>query len=105
MAGLSHDEAAFDRMVCDYDLRPLAARMSMPGLAADWLHDRVLDRPAESYDRLVLRSGEVTDRSRPSADDGHRALGVGRDVLADRAEHEPREAAVAARADHEHVGL
>src|SRR3954451_14383560 len=39
-----------------------------------------------------------------STDDSHRALGVRRDVLADRAENEAREAAVAARADHQQVG-
>src|SRR3954452_8168169 len=39
-----------------------------------------------------------------STNDGHRALGVRRDVLAHRAEDEAREAAVTAGADHQQVG-
>jgi pimeloyl-ACP methyl ester carboxylesterase len=114
MAGLFHDEPAFDELVARYDLRPLIAEMQVPwqviggtadelsptgwvdelarlcpaptsvtryagarhsmtetpatalgpnwrGLTVDWLHDRVLDRPAQDEHRLVTAGGEVVD--------------------------------------------
>jgi alpha-beta hydrolase superfamily lysophospholipase len=115
LAGLYHDEDAFDAMTPGYDLRPLITGMSVPwhivgggadelsppswvdemarlcpapvsrvsyagarhsmtespatalgpswrGLAVDWLHDRVMGKPAVSHNRLVTTAGEVTDR-------------------------------------------
>lgn len=114
MAGLFHDEPAFDELVRGYDLRPLIAEMQVPwqvvggtadelsptawvdelvrvcpapssvtryaggrhsltetpatalgpswrGLTVDWLHDRVLGRPAEDSHRLVTPSGDVVE--------------------------------------------
>jgi dienelactone hydrolase len=114
MAGLYHDEDAFDAMTAGYDLRPLISGMSVPwqvvgggadelsppswvaemarlcpapvsrvsyagarhsmtespatalgpswrGLAVDWLHDRVIGKPAVSRDRLVTTAGDVVD--------------------------------------------
>jgi hypothetical protein len=66
--------------------------------------------------RALLYSDHVTPQLHPwswsfsrrhltSAYNGHRALRVGGDVLADRAEYQSREAAVAALADHQQVGV
>jgi alpha-beta hydrolase superfamily lysophospholipase len=118
MAGLFHDEKAFDELAEGYDLRPLVAGMQVPwqlvggaadelsptewvdelagacpapvsvtryagarhsmteslaaavgpswrGLTVDWLHDRILDRPAEDEHRLVTPAGEVVDLPHP----------------------------------------
>ena len=118
MAGLWDDEAAFDRMVARYDLRPLLDGMSVPwqvvggaadelspsswvaemarrcpapssltsyaggrhsmtetpaaalgpswrGLTVDWLHDRVLGRPAADENRLVTPAGQVVELPHP----------------------------------------
>src|SRR3954451_19003802 len=54
-------------------------------------------------------TGRALGRAGPSAggsaDHGHRASGVGGDMLAHRAEHQTREAAVTPRTDHEQVGV
>jgi dienelactone hydrolase len=118
MAGLWDDEAAFDRMVARYDLRPLLDGMRVPwqvvggaadelspsswvaemarrcpapssltsyaggrhsmtetpaaalgpswrGLTVDWLHDRVLGRPAADENRLVTPAGQLVELPHP----------------------------------------
>lgn len=118
MAGLLHDEDAFDKMVTGYDLRPLVADMQVPWLVVggtadelsptrwvdqltalcpapssvtryaggrhsitettaatsgphwkelvvDWVHDRVLGRPARDEHHLVTPTGEVVDLPHP----------------------------------------
>lgn len=55
-------------------------------------------------DRFGVAFGQCA-ASPTSADHGYRALRVGADVLADRAEHQPGKAAVTALADHQQVGV
>jgi hypothetical protein len=43
---------------------------SWRGLTVDWLHDRVLGRPAEPAHRLVTVTGEVLDLPHPRASAG-----------------------------------
>lgn len=62
MAGLSHDEVAFDRLVAAYDLRPFIAQMSVPWQVIGGMADEL--SPTRWVDVLAARCPAPTSVTR-----------------------------------------